>query len=612
MTNDQRPITNDQSPVSLLAEALIASRWSPSDEPLLAALPHLIASDDLLPTLHDVAQRWVTRATKPNDVRQAQQLVRLHDWLATTSAKFTCGWSGDTRNSFASWTGTSLIWWPHGIPVGRKVAWVSSRLGRAIDERPDWFAVLRSAAAKLDAEQDLLLSSSSTTTGRFLERAATLFGLRLLRVQAETTRSLTDWLLRLRRELWQQCLLIDGAEPLQTSEIAFPPLSLPQWNRASALRVADLERTANVAQKPGDHRDKLSAIAMISPTIGVNSIDPDLLALPLADRVLLSAADHVVALQVRPQGNLHMLLKRRLREVACQPGSTWLALGDQLVPNEVASELQSLGAVGWYLWPKERAARPQSNDQGEEWMRSGGEEASDRIAPPPLLHSGPSQLSSIPAENRQVSDKDSNAKVLGQMPWPEESYLVHWTRRRFGPWPDQSTDEFIDDLLLSRAERSHSAFAALARIVSHRRLIASSAGLRGEFHAVCFSATSLSEIPQRRIYRRHRGRWDFELFGLCINRDWLATQGARPVIYGDYSNWSTLAESEKPFWQQRQTQPRGAAAIIEWSMEAEWRVLQDLDLTHAPPDAVLLFAPNATEAQALSAISPWPVIALEA
>ena len=142
MINDQQPVTSDLSLAAPLAQALIAARWSPEDELLAASLQRLVDGDDLLPTLRDVAQRWMTRATTPIDLRQAQQLVRLHDWLATTSAKLTCGWPGGTRNSFASWTGTSLIWWPHGIPVGRKVAWVSSRLGRAIDERHDWFAVL--------------------------------------------------------------------------------------------------------------------------------------------------------------------------------------------------------------------------------------------------------------------------------------------------------------------------------------------------------------------------------------------------------------------------------------------------------------------------------------
>ncbi len=551
MTNDQRPITNDKSLIQRvghaasppvisasamsavdhnLAEALINSGWSPIDEPVSASRQQRKEGDDLLPTLRDEAQRWVARATKASELRQAQQLVRLHEWLAATGAKLTFGWPGNSNHSLVPWIGTSLIWWPHGVPVGRKVVWVSSRLGRAIDERSDWFAVLRSAAAKLDLEQDVLLTSSSTTTGRFLERAAILFGLRLLHIHTETTRSLSDWLLRLRRELWQQCLLGSG------SAVSTPT-------------------SANCAT--------------ISPALGTNPVDSDLSALPLADRVLIAAADQVVALQVRSQGNLHALLKRRLSETSRPLGAVWLALGDQLVSAEVATELQSLGAVGWYLWPQDETAM----------------------------------------ENNHSADVVQQSEVHLLMPWSEGSYLVHWTRRRLGPWPDQSADDFIDELLLSRAEHSHSAFAALARIVRQRRLIAS--GLRGGFQAVSFSATGLTEFPQRRTFRRHRGRWDFELFGVCVRREWLATQGVRPVIYGDESDWPTLGESDRPFWQRRQSSSRGGAASIDWSVEAEWRVPQDVDLAQAPRDAVLLFAPSEADAQSLSAISPWPVVVLQ-
>lgn len=571
MTNDQRPITNDQSPDSPLAEALIASRWSSSDEPLVTALQQLSVGDDLFPALREVSQHWAKRATRSSEVRQAQQLVRLHDWVATTSAKLTYGWPNDAQDVVDSWIGPRLIWWPQGIPVGRRVAWVSSRLGRAIDERPDWFAVLRSAAAKLDTEQDLLLTSSSTTTGQFLERAAALFSLRLLRIQIEANRSLADWLMRLRRELWQHFLRIEAAKPLHTGTLTRSPPSLPQWSRASALRSS--ERATNENHHPNDQRDKLGEVtsAMVSPMIGRDSTDPELLALPLADRAILSMADHVVALQIRPQGNMQSLLKRRLQENALRPGSTWLALGDQLVPHEIASDLQARGAVGWYLWSKENSAAYEASD----------------------------------------AETTSNAAVLNQLPWPDDSYLMHWTRRRFGPWPDQSTDEFIDDLLLSNENRSHSAFATLVRIASQRRLIASSSGFRGGACAVCFSATSLRDLPQRRTFRRHRGRWDFELFGLCIRRDWLISQGARPVVYGDESRWQALPESDKPFWQQRQTRRRGDAAAIDWTVEAEWRVLHDLDLAQAPEGAVLLFAPSLAEAHALSAISPWPIVPLD-
>jgi hypothetical protein len=291
----------------------------------------------------------------------------------------------------------------------------------------------------------------------------------------------------------------------------------------------------------------------------------------LSDRVLIAAADQVLALQVRSKGNLHQLLRARLSDPAWPTASVWLALGDELVSQEVASELQSLGAVGWWLF---------------------GDHVSNALEP------------SQPAG---ISETNS---TMTQLPWADGDYLVHWTRRRDGPWPDQSEADFIDDLLLSRESESHSAFAALSRIVRQRRLIASAAGIRGETAVVSFSANSLSETTQRRTFRAHRGRWDCEAFGLCVRRDWLQVRGARPVVYGDDDRWQILSASERPFFQRRTTRSRRGAKAIDWSQEAEWRVPHDLDLSEAGRDDVVLFVSSADEARQLAAISPWPVLVL--
>ena len=545
----------------------MASRWWPPDEPLAGRLQSLKAGDDLLPMLRAAAEGWVARASKPADKRAATQLALLHQRLRETEAKLTFGWPGGRRGPdchhgpraldnrrLEDWIGSRLLCWPSGIPSGRKVAWVSSRLGRAIEERPDWFAVLRTAAAKLDPEQDLLLTAPCTTTDRFLERAALLFELRLLRVHLDETRSLTDWLVRLRRHLWRHCL-------------------------ETQTRAGDDMRTRQGADAP---RSPESVVAL-SPPVGMTGAVVDLLQRPLADRVLVAMADQLVALQLRPHGNLHELLKRRLSDASWPAGSVWLALGEQLVPSEVADELQSLGAVGWYLWPKEQAVSH-------------------------VLETTPCATAAISvALERKVSE---SAELLSEMLWPEGSYLVHWTRRRVGPWPEESAADFVDELLLSHGETSRSAFAALVRIVRQRRLIASAAGIRGGCRIVSFSATPLSELPRRRTFRRHQGRWDFEQFGLCVRRDWLESQGARHVIYGDESEWPALSSIDQPFWQLRQTRSRRGAATIDWSMEAEWRVPENVDLSQAPRDAVLLFAPSEAEATQLAAISPWPVVVL--
>ena len=286
----------------------------------------------------------------------------------------------------------------------------------------------------------------------------------------------------------------------------------------------------------------------------------------------MAAADRVLALQVRSNGNLHQLLRARLTDPAWPTASVWLALGESLVSADVATELQSLGAVGWWLFVADASGiRPQKS-----------------------------------------AEKHSDARRIDheEFPWPGGDYLVHWTRRRDGPWPDQSETDFIDDLLLSRESTSHSAFAALSRIVQQQRLIASTAGIRGETGVVSFSGIALSELAKRRTFRAHRGRWDCDDFGLCIRRDWLQARGAKPVIYGDDASWTTLSDSDRPFFQLRTTRARRGAKVIDWSQEAEWRVSHDLDLSEASRDDVVLFVPSAEEARQLAAISPWPVFVL--
>lgn len=504
-----------------LGKAFVASGW----------LDHDVAAEsqtwpdggsDLLPWLMEVAP-----------AKHAQLLASSRQ----RGVQMTLGWPGGQAQRVESWIGPRLLWWPRGAPDGRKVAWVSSRLGRAIDERADWFAVLRSATAKLDPARDVLLTAPSTTVDRFLDRAAILFGLRRLRVHLDERRSLVDWLTRLRRQLQRSSDL--------ESEAA-------QFSNDSDVFVSPIIQ--HVGEPNAD---------------GMSAQGGPFSDLPLSDRVLVAAADHVFALQVRPNGNLHRLLQARLSDSAWPTASVWLALGDSLVSQDVMEELQSLGAVGWWLFV---------------------EHVSNVLESPP------------------ATGTMETCPTIADLPWPDGEYLVHWTRRRDGPWPDQSDEDFIDDLLLSREAVSHSAFAALSRIVQQQRLLPSAAGIRGDVPVVSFSAKSLSELTKQRTFRAHRGRWDCEAYGLCIRREWLQARGAKPVLYGDDALWEQLSPSEQPFFQLKTTRSRGGAKTIDWSQEAEWRVPHDIDLSEAGRDDLRLFVPTQAEARQLAATSPWPVI----
>lgn len=544
-----------------LVEALIASRWLNQGEGAesLAVLP---LGADVLPFLIEAArQRMETQARLKTRKAKASSDPRplwldVLDEAMRCGAKLTLGWPECEARPLGRGLGPRLMWWPRGVPEGRKVAWVSSRLGRAIDERPDWFAVLRSASAKLDPQRDLLLTASGTTVDRFLERAAILFGLRHLRVHLDERRTLVDWLTRLRRQLWRRGLAQNSEVPdVVRSDIFISPI------------ISNAGEPGGVSPRTNseiESRPEADALRLALENRGGPSSE-----LPLSDRLLIAAADQVFALQVRPNGNLHRLLRARLTDSAWPTASVWLALGESLVPSDVAAELQSLGAVGWWLFM---------------------EHVSNAF------------------ESPQANGTLETRPTLTDMPWADGEYLVHWTRRRDGPWPDQSEADFIDELLLSREATNHSAFAVLSRIVQQRRLIASAAGVRGETAVVSFSAKPLRELTKQRTFRAHRGRWDCEAYGLCVRREWLQARGAKPVIYGDDEQWSSLSGSERPFFQLKTTRSRRGAKLIDWSQEAEWRVPIDLDLSEAGCDDALLFVPTADEARQLAAISPWPVL----
>ena len=188
--------------------------------------------------------------------------------------------------------------------------------------------------------------------------------------------------------------------------------------------------------------------------------------------------------------------------------------------------------------------------------------------------------------------------------WP---FLTHCTRRQDGPWPDQDEVDWLDDLILDRADADHSALAAVGRILRGQRLIATAQTIRGATPVVSLTATPLAELDRLRVFRPHRGRWDFEPYGICIRRDWLQRLGARPVQYGDDGFWASLSPDDQPFFQLRHSGLSGGDRQIDWAVEDEWRVVGDVDLVALPADAALLFVPTESEAQQIATVSRWPV-----
>lgn len=304
---------------------------------------------------------------------------------------------------------------------------------------------------------------------------------------------------------------------------------------------------------------------------------------PIADRAVIALSQRLLVLSLKPRGRLLPLLHRRLGQKNWPVASVALALGNGLVEKKTAAPLLDQGAVGWVLL-----------DTLPTKHRANVETPVNAIT-----------------NSDQHQRQDSKAAPIIPTPSVERwSFLTHCTRRIDGPWPDQPEEEYFDDLILDREPSDHSALAALLRIVTERRIIASSAAIRGAAPVVSFTAVPLADIPKMRVFRAHRSRWDFEPYGICIMREWLENHDTRPVIYGDQQTWQSLADKDRPFFQVDATRSADNEARIDWTAEQEWRHLDDVHLTGVPTDAALVFVPTEHEAAAVAPKSPWPIVVL--
>lgn len=332
------------------------------------------------------------------------------------------------------------------------------------------------------------------------------------------------------------------------------------------LRMWIQQRTADLDVPLADARE---CRVYVSPSFHASGASVSEVDLPMYDRLLDLLADELIVWHVRRGGNLHRLVRNRL---ARNRGVVRFAAGTT-VSHAVRREFE--GRCGPVFQPAETLCDAGCSHQSMPLPQS--------LNPAPIID-------------------------LLRL---EPGYLSHCTRACPGPWPGESLGDYADALIFSRADADHSAFGTLRRIVIESCLRGSSQLIRGGHRVVSLTARPLAQLPRQRAYRRHRGRWDFEPFGLSIRREWLESRGARPVVYGDSSAWDSLADSDRPFFQTLRTRPRRrGAAPIEWAGESEWRHSGDLDLRELPSDGGVVFVATAAQAHEIAQFSRWPVTVL--
>ena len=300
------------------------------------------------------------------------------------------------------------------------------------------------------------------------------------------------------------------------------------------------------------------------PVLHVLDLNGKAARCPLRDYLEVMNSDQLLALHLRDGGNLHQLVRQRLaaRRIEGRPSRVFLSLGNgQLVEGSLAGQMMDLGAIGWLPLSDEPSACPL---------------ASETVRP--------------------------SAPILRSL--NQANMLTHCTRRADGPWPDQAEIEYLDDLILGDAT-DRSCLASLIRIITMQRLIATHVSVRGDTSVVSFTTATLDELAKMRTFRAHRGRWDFEPYGISIDRELLKGLGGQEVTYGDESVWDAMSETARPFFQKVDDDS------IDWRIEREWRVIGDVDLSSIPADKAIVFVPSEEEAKLVARISRWPVVIRE-
>ncbi len=305
--------------------------------------------------------------------------------------------------------------------------------------------------------------------------------------------------------------------------------------------------------------------------------------IPAQDIAIVFLSNRLFVVALRSGGKIATLLERRLSCQAIPAGTTYLSLSLPTTHKSTGVLSQSIewldrGAIGWL-----NTKPPQSTAPFTERQETQG-----------------GCRTSQPLPSRSSYQPIFPIRLLGST---VASFLVHCTRARRGPWPDQSLPQFHDELLQHPWDEQPTAFLTLQRILTQQRLIATNSFRRGNKHTVCFASKDLSVLLSMRRFQSHLARWDWEPYGIMIHREWLQSQGAKQVDYIDRDAAKKKSEDELSFCQVVSNE-EGA---IDWRHEQEWRIAGDVRLNPIPCSKAIVFVPTLAEAIAIQSISRWPI-----
>lgn len=181
--------------------------------------------------------------------------------------------------------------------------------------------------------------------------------------------------------------------------------------------------------------------------------------------------------------------------------------------------------------------------------------------------------------------------------------LTHWTRSSFNPPEPQGHYDFYRAILNSDSY-PFSALHTLERILQQGRILASSRFIRGGHFVVSLTAQDPTEAIKLMRWRKRYAYYSFEPYGIGISAAFARRLGIRPVSYGSVDEFNSLAECDRPFFQ------NSGSVVADWQPEAEWRHVGDLNLRTIPPEMMRVYTYRESEIERLRGLTPCDVVSL--
>jgi hypothetical protein len=523
--------------------------------------------------------------------------------LRTAGVCLLDAWPTSTRAALAARLGRRF-YLAHGSQLAARrrpvVALVSSRLGRHGSHLPIWPRVIDQALRWHDRRGRTIALAASTPLAELAQPLLQLLPVQQLLLQppAMTPAPITEKGAERATETTTQ------TANKRATEAAEREAHVVGWlaEQLSTLHAALVD---NSDKLPTGWRDALH----ISPAWQPATAEWE--SWPLQDRLAFCLADEIHVITARSGGNIAHLIDATLHGHPDSLSTDSLGAHAGVAPNRPRIFLTILGDEVGELDGNQRSGGCAAHVA--RWLAQGAVGWYLPCNPLPLYHLGchgfePPRSRALLQPRMQYAPEllgdtlDSGA--VGKL-------LVHCVRGLSGPLPEESHDEFVRRAWLSGAIEANHPLLTLCRILSDRRLVATTLNKRGSVRCVSFSAVPLGELIARRSFQSHLSRWDWEPYGVLVRESALRALGARPVIYGDQQLFNGLPLEDQAFYQPARRR-LGKRPQADWDQEQEWRVPQDVDLRQLPLGDVVVFVARAAQAVQLARHCPWPVTYLSA